>query len=103
MVAIAGCLHSWIIKARMHIRTEKLSEAAEIALFLLEEVGNRFHSIYDSPQIGSFKELTHVCVEAVCILSDIVTHSHAFEDLVQYIETQTQSIAVRYPFLPVER
>ena len=103
VVAIAGCLHSWIIKARMHIRTEKLSEAAEIALFLLEEVGNRFHSIYDSPQIGSFKELTHVCVEAVCILSDIVTHSHAFEGLVQYIETQTQSIAVRYPFLPVER
>ena len=103
VVAIAGCLHSWIIKARMHIRTEKLSEAAEIALFLLEEVGNRFHSIYDSPQIGSFKELTYVCAEASCILSDVVTHSHASEDLVQYIETQIQSITVRYPFLPLDR
>lgn len=103
VVAIAGCLHSWIVKARMHIRAEKLSEAAEIALFLLEEVGNRFHSIYDSPQIGSFKELTNVCAEASCILSDVVTHSRVSEDLVQYVETQIQSIAVRYPFLPVDR
>lgn len=103
VVAIAGCLHSWIIKARMYIRAEKLSEAAEIALFLLEEVGNRFHSIYDSPKIGTFKELTHVCAEAARILSDVIAHSHASEDLVQYVETQIQSIAVRYPFLPIDR
>ena len=103
VLAIAGCLHSWLIKARMYNRTEKLLEAAEIALFLLEEVGNRFHSIYDSPKIGSFKELTQVCTEAVDVLSETVIHPQISDKLVLHIETQLQSLAIRYPFLPIER
>lgn len=102
VVAIAGCLDSWIRKAHLLSTAGKQSEAAEIVLFILEEVGSRFQTIYDSPQIGSFKELTAVCTEAVRILTEMEESSHLSEELSQYIETEKQSLATRYPFLPIE-
>lgn len=102
VVAIAGSLYSWAVKASLFVKSTKLQEAAEIALFILEEVGNRFQTIYDSPQIGSFKELTEVCTDAVNVLAQIEAHPHAGAELAEYVETERHSLAIRYPFLPIE-
>lgn len=102
IIAIAGCLDSWLNKAHLFVKVKKLSDAAEIALFILEEIGSRFQSVYDSPQIGSFKELTEICTDAVCILTGIETHPDSSAELIQQIEAGKQSLTLRYPFLPIE-
>ena len=102
LMAIARALDAWILRARVFVNGKKYKEAIEISLFLLEEVGSRFRSIYNKSEIGDFKDITDVCSKADNILLGMTERSDISEDFRLQILTERQSLAIRYAFLPMD-
>lgn len=101
IIAIAGGLDIWVEKARMHVSSGRLDDAACIVLFILEETGQRFQPIYNDKSIGRFKELTSTCAAADAVLADIAANGAASAELRERVEVERESLSLRYPFLPV--
>lgn len=102
LMAIAHALDAWILRARIFVNGKKYKEAIEVSLFLLEEVGSRFRSIYNKSEIGDFKDITDVCSKADNILLGMTERSDISEDFRLQILTERQSLAIRYAFLPMD-
>ena len=102
ILAIAERLNHWIIKAKSQKSVKDFDGATEIALFILEEMGSRYQSIYGMPQIGDFKELDIICHAANQVLKSMLASDDVSEDLKEIIETGQQSLVIRFPFLPIE-
>ena len=102
ILSIAGCLNKWTIKAHLFLEAQKLPEAAEIVLFILDKMQKYFHSAYENPQIGSLKEITEVYHELLNILYNIESNPKIPEDLSRHIKTEKQLLSNRYPALPIK-
>lgn len=99
VLAIASHLTPWIVRAKEDLRKKEFDEAVEISLFILEEVGSRFLHAY---QLGNLWEMRQHCVQADGILTTALRHEDVSSDLKEVIETQRQSLLVRFPFLPID-
>ena len=102
ILSIAERLNHWIIKAKSLKSIKDFDGATEIALFILEEIGSRYQSIYGTPQIGDFKELDIICHAANQVLKSLLESDDVSEDLKEIIETGQQSLVIRFPFLPID-
>lgn len=102
LMAIARALDPWITRSRVLTSRKKFEEAVEIALFILEEVGSRFRSIYGNSKIGDFKDIVDISSRADNILLGMIEHSDISEDFRLQIQTERQSLAIRYAFLPMD-
>lgn len=81
---------------------ENFDEAVEIAFFLLEETGSYFRSIYYDSHIGDMKDMMIICEKADQILVSVINCMDISVDLKEIVETGRESLAIRYPFLPIE-
>ena len=102
ILAIAESLDHWIIKAKSLKSVKDFDGAVEITLFILEEIGSRYPSLYGNPQIGDFKELDVICHSADSILKSLLESEDVSVDLKEIVETEKQSLVIRFPFLPIE-
>lgn len=98
VLAMADRLTPWIIRAKEDLRKKEFDEAVEISLFILEEAGSRFLHAY---RLGSLLEMRRQCVQADGILTAALGNEDVSADLKEIIETQKQSLLVRFPFLPI--
>lgn len=102
LMAIAGSLNRWIMKARSFVRERRFNDAIEIVFFILEEMGMRFQLVYNDPRIGNFRDIAAVCHDADEILTLIAEDSEVGTDVKEGIVLKRQSLAVRFPFLPIK-
>lgn len=101
IISIASNLTSWIVRMKACMIMKNFDEAVEIALFILEEVGNRFGNIYNDRRMGDLKDIMTVCMEADNVLTSILQSTDVAVDLKEIVETERESVAIRFPFLPV--
>lgn len=101
VIAISGSLTSWIMRVKSDMERKDFDEAVEIALFILEEVGHRFRTIYNIPHIGDVKKIMVICREIDEVLLSIIGSVDASTDLKEIVETGRESLVLRFPFLPI--
>ena len=81
---------------------KNFDEAVEIAFFLLAETGSYFRSIYYDSHIGDMKDMMIICEKADQILESVINCMDISVDMKEIVETGRESLAIRYPFLPIE-
>ena len=69
---------------------------------LLEKTGACLLSIDAGLHVGGSKDLLSVCRDAEQMLSVLAADAGVSAELKQYIFSQKQSLAVRYPFLSLQ-
>ena len=102
VMAIGSALNLWIVKAESYIKEKNFDKAVEITLFILNKIGNCFHSIYSDPRIKNFKEINAVCCNADKILISVLNSVDVSVDLKEIIKSERRSLVICYPFLPME-
>lgn len=102
VMAMAGSLTPWTVRMKVDVENKEFDEAVEIALFILEEIGSRFRTTYGDVPIGEPKDMVAVCREADRILVSVSDSVDVSVDLKEIVETGRESLAIRYPFLPIE-
>jgi hypothetical protein len=110
-MAIAQSIQPWVAKARKALgvgtREKNVDRAAEIALFLLEEIGSRFSVLYehlDNNRKGKeidLQDITDACLAADGVLSFLLHSVDVSTDLKEVVETSRESLLLRFPFLPL--
>ena len=93
---------AWMGRVKTGLKKKDCDEAAEIALFMLEETGIRFHTLHTDPRIGDMKGILTVCRQADNALVSIMGSGDVSSDLKEIVESGRESLAIRFPFLPVE-
>ncbi|MDR0892127.1 MAG: transcriptional regulator [Mediterranea sp.] len=107
VMAIAQGAMPWAVAARTALgvgsKEKDVDRAAEIALFLLEEIGSHFDSIYENlgDQHIDPKDITSVCLAADDVLSFLLHSVDVSTDLKEIVETGRESLTLRFPFLPL--
>lgn len=102
VMAIAEGLIPWIMRVKSRLRNKDFDEVVEIALFLLEEIGIRFRTLYDNPKLNGTKDISDICREADNALLSVMGSEDVSTDLKEIVESGRESLAIRFPFLPVE-
>ena len=102
VVTIAGKLSRWLIRMKADITVKNFDEAMEIALFMLEETGSRFLNIYNDRHIGNMKGITAICSEIDGLLVSVINNDDVSVDLKEIVASGRESLAIRFPFLPIE-
>ena len=92
----------WMTRVKIARIEKKFDDAVEIALFLLEEIGSRFHTLHDNPKLGDMKNIWSICREADNALLSVMGSEDVSTDLKEIVEAGRESLAVRFPFLPIE-
>lgn len=102
VIAIAGSLEPWIVKAQYALEEKRFEEGIEIASFILEETGNRFKALHTNRKAGTLKDILSVCRKADDILLSAMNHPDAPTDTKYRILSERESLAIRHSFLPIE-
>lgn len=102
VMALTELLNPWMTRVKLARIEKRFDDAVEITLFLLEEIGNRFTPLYDNPRMGDMKSLLTVCRKADNALLGIVGSEDVSTDLKEIVESGRESLAIRFPFLPIE-
>lgn len=102
VMVMAGALAGWIMKVKSGLKDKDFDRAAEIALFLLEEIGSRFRALHENPRLGGIDEILDICREADRALFSLLGSEDVSTDLKEIVETERESLSVRFPFLPIE-
>lgn len=102
VMAMTETLVSWMVRVKTGLKKKDFDEAAEIALFMLEETGIRFHTLHTDPRIGDMKGILTACRQADNALVSIMGSGDVSSDLKEIVESGRESLAIRFPFLPVE-
>ena len=76
-------------------------KAVEIVLFLLEEIGSMLHGIKDS-RLNDSKGILSLSRDADAVLLSLLDNKEAPTNLKEIVETERQSLAIRFPLLPIE-
>lgn len=101
-MSIAGKLSQWTIRIKADMTVKNFDEAAEIALFVLEEMGSRFRHIYRDKHIGGMKNIATICSDIDSMLVAIMNSNDVSTDLKEIVASGRESLAIRFPFLPIE-
>ena len=102
IMGMAENLTPWVTRMKSDMVKKNFDEAVEIAFFLLEETGSYFRSIYYDSHIGDMKDMMIICEKADQILVSVINCMDISVDLKEIVETGRESLAIRYPFLPIE-
>lgn len=102
IMAIAEGLIPWTMRMKSDLTKKSFDEAAEIALFVLEEIGSRFRTLYNDSRMGDMKGILIVCREADKALLTVMGSEDVSVDLKEIVESGRESLAIRFPFLPIE-
>ena len=98
VLTIAQHLEKWQKKAISLMHRNCFEKAAEIALFVLEEIGSRFYIVFNKE---NSKDITMLCSKFDEILFSISNLSTIPANLKLHIASERQSLIIRYPFLPI--
>lgn len=101
-MAIAKELMSWVTRMKADMIKKDFDEAVEIALFILEETGSHFRAVYSVSGIRDTKDMEKICREADKALVAVTNSVDVSTDLKEIVETERESLAIRYPFLPID-
>ena len=102
IMAIAEGLIPWTMRLKSDLTKKSFDEAVEIALFVLEEVGICFRNLYADPRIGDMRSILTVCREADKALLTVMNSEDISTDLKEIVASGRESLAIRFPFLPIE-
>lgn len=102
IMAMAKGLTSWVARMKEDMTKKDFDEAVEIALFMLEEAGIRFRAAYNEPGIGDMKDIDKICREADKVLTAVTESVDVSVDLKEIVATERESLAIRFPFLPID-
>lgn len=102
VMAMAGALAPWVMEMKSRLGNKDFDGAAEIALSMLEETGIRFRALHGNPELGDMRSISDICREADRALLAVAGSGDASTDLKEIVEAGRESLAVRFPFLPVE-
>lgn len=102
VMAMAENLRPWVARMKAGLQERLFGEALEIALFILEETGNRFQAAYTKGDIGKMDDMTDISREAGNVLTSMAGDADCPTDLKETAEAGRESLAIRYPFLPIE-
>lgn len=102
IMAMAKGLTSWVARMKEDMVRKDFDEAVGIALFMLEEAGSRFSAAYNDPGIGDMKDIDKVCREADKVLTAVTESVDVSVDLKEIVATERESLAIRFPFLPID-
>lgn len=102
VIALTELLNPWMTRVKLARIEKRFDDAVEITLFLLEEIGNRFTPLYGNPRMGDMKSLLTICRKADSTLLGIVGSEDVSTDLKEIVESGRESLAIRFPFLPIE-
>lgn len=102
VMAMTAALVPWTTRVKSRLREKDFDEVTEIALFLLEEVGSRFCALYNDPRIGDMGNILTVCREVDDALLSVMGSGDVSTDLKEIVESGRESLAIRFPFLPIE-
>lgn len=102
IMAMAESLKPWVARMKSDMRGKNFDEAVEIAMFLLEETGNRFRTAYNKDDICNMDDIMTISCEADKILVAVLDNVDVSVDLKEIVEAGRESLAIRYSFLPIE-
>lgn len=102
VMAMAEGLVPWTMRVKSCLRNKDFDGAMEIALFMLEEIGIRFRAFHDNPKISDMRSISDICREADKALLSVMGSEDVSTDLKEIVETGRESLAIRFPFLPIE-
>lgn len=101
ILAMAGSLDKWILKAEYQILTGNLIDSSEMLMFMIDEIGKCIFAIYDKFKKDMYKELETLCSDALGLLMSIVGNSDISENLKSYINNGLDKIREKHPYLPL--
>lgn len=101
ILSIAERISPWVVRMKTDLSAKNFDEAVEIALFILEETGSRLRNTYNDKRMGDLKGMMKICSEADGILASVLNSTDVSADLKEIVETERESVAIRFPFLPV--
>lgn len=102
VMAMAETLAPWMTRVKLARLEKEFDKVAEIALFLLEEIGSCFSGLHDNPKFGGMRSMANICREADHALLIIMGSEDVSTDLKEIVETGRESLAIRFPFLPID-
>lgn len=100
VIAVVGNAEAWAEKARRAFAEKDYDLAAEIALFVLEEFGSRFQTLYEGARNLDLKEADLLCESLVTLLRRTIGLADVSVDLKEIIESGLETLNIRFPFLP---
>lgn len=102
IVGIAHSVQPWVERTHKLAEGKAFEESANIALFLLEEIGSRMQHIASRFTLQELTDIIEVCTQVDATLQNILASSHLTTDLKHYIESVRESLAIRYAWLPIQ-
>lgn len=102
VMAITEALAPWVTRIKIARVEKDFDRAVEISLFLLEEIGNRFSTLYNDSRMGDMKSILTACREVDHALLSVMDSEDVSTDLKEIVESGRESLAIRYPFLPID-
>lgn len=101
IMALSESVGIWTAKAENYVKEKLFDEAAEVALFVLEEIGSCLVHVHNDIGIGRMDEVFSACRGTDKVLEDMMRSADVATDLKDIIETGRESLMMRFPFLPV--
>lgn len=101
ILAIIGNVTPWMVKANYAVEVKDFDKAVEIVLFLLEEIGSMLQGIKDS-RLNDSKDILSLSRDADAVLLSLLDNKETPTNLKEIVETERQSLAIRFPLLPIE-
>lgn len=102
VMAVSQSVSVWIAKAHSCIEKKDFDGATEISLFLQEEIGSRFLSLYNNPDLGDLRDIIVMSGELDRMLVSLMSNVDVSVDLKEIIASGRESLAIRFPFLQID-
>lgn len=102
IMAMTESMTLWVNRIYSAIKEKNISEAIEMALFILEETGCYFRTVYDRADTGKNDSIMSFARKADKALQSMINDAETSADQREMMETERESLAFRYPFLPIE-
>lgn len=102
VMAIAEAILPWTADARSRLKSKDFDGSVEISMFLLEEIGTCFQALSDAPHTVDMKSILAVGRESDKVLLAVMGSEDASTDLKDIVEAGRESLAIRFPFLPIQ-
>lgn len=102
ILAIARSLDKWITQAKFLVKDGKYSEAIDITMFILEEIGCRILHEGRSSNMDKVQDIiANICNEIILVLATMEESAKVPTAQKERIVIEKQSLVIRFPFLPI--
>lgn len=102
ILAIARSLDKWITQAKFLVKDGKYSEAIDITMFILEEIGCRILHEGKSSNMDKVQDIiANICNEIILVLATMEESAKVPTAQKERIVIEKQSLVIRFPFLPI--